>query len=224
MHKLDRSTIPAPACLEVARKEGRTYAQLKTQEKNEIRARLLELQHYRCAYCERRTGDDPKHGGHIEHFRQQSSNHLNGAPELSTSWDNLFWSCLDLQTCGKHKDLCNKHSGHLERYDADHLIDPAHDDPEDYLLFVSDGTVQPRPGLDAAAQKKAETTIRVFQLQDSAYLEKSREDAVQPFVTATKMMMGFGVEPLAKYVATVLSETRSKPFSTAIKHFLKSVI
>ena len=72
MHALNRNTVPIPACLAVPPAE-RGYANLHGAEKQEIRARLLDLQKHRCAYCERRTGQE-RDDGHIEHFRSQGGN------------------------------------------------------------------------------------------------------------------------------------------------------
>jgi uncharacterized protein (TIGR02646 family) len=224
MHKLDRSSVPVPECLEVARQEGRSYKQLRPHESREIRTRLLELQQDRCAYCERRTDDRPQHGGHIEHFRQQSAGHCAGDPTLDLCWENLFWSCVDPFTCGKFKDACYRGAGVRRRYDPATLLDPARDDPEDYLVFVHDGTVRVRDDLDEAGRARAEETIRVFQLNDSAYLRKSRQDAVRPYLVIFQAVTTFDLAALAAFVRSELQQSSAAPFATTIKHFLKSVI
>jgi uncharacterized protein (TIGR02646 family) len=85
MHALDRNAVPIPACL-VAPPAGWDYSDLRGNEREEIRTRLLELQTHRCAYCERRTGDE-RDDGHIEHFRNQVE-HI----RLRLSWANMFSS------------------------------------------------------------------------------------------------------------------------------------
>ena len=158
MHALDRNAVSIPPCL--AAPAGRSYDDLHGDEKEEIRTRLLDLQKHRCPYCERRTGEE-RDDGHIEHFRNQA-----GCPELSLAWPNIFWSCNDEKTCGKHKDKCNRMSGPRVVFDPNDLIDPCGDDPNDFLLFVVDGTVRPREGLGAVNQRRAQETLRVFQLAD----------------------------------------------------------
>lgn len=218
MHKLDRSSVQAPECLETARREGRSYKRLKTHEIREIRRLLIEMQHQRCAYCERRTDEHARYGGHIEHFRDQA-----GHGEHDLDWHNLFWSCLDERTCGKHKDKCRKHSGKLARFDCDDLIDPCVDDPEHYLVFVSNGTVRVRTGLTEDERSRATETIRVFQLEGPAHLRKFRQDAVRPYIVGVSSLMQYGAAIVATYIESQMEHVSNAPFATAIKHFFESV-
>src|ERR1700732_2203197 len=121
MHKLDRNTVPVPPCL-VAPSAGIGYDDLNGAQKAEIRARLLDLQKHRCAYCERRTGEE-RDEGHIEHFRSQATH-----PDLAGDWCHMFWSCNDERTCGKHKDKCNRATGPRAAFNPDDVIDPSADD------------------------------------------------------------------------------------------------
>ncbi len=216
MHFLDRSQVPVPECL-VAPEAGRTYEHLRGSETAQIRTELLKLQLNRCAYCERRTGDQPE-DGHIEHFRDQS-----GHKGQTLDWSNMFWSCKDERTCGKHKDKCRKFQGVKQRFDPSDLIDPSRDDPDGFLLFVSDGTVTPRSDLDEANLRRANETIRVFQLNESALLTRARHDAIKPYVNMITTLLAFGPEILRRFVSSELEDTASTPFSTSIKHFLLSV-
>ena len=129
MHTLDRNSVPIPACL-AAPPAGQNYGNLHGAEKEEIRVRLLDLQKHRCAYCERRTGDE-RDDGHIEHFRHQA-----GHPHLSLAWANMFWSCNDEKTCGKHKDKCDRPAGPRAIFAPNDLIDPCQDDPNNFLYSL----------------------------------------------------------------------------------------
>lgn len=191
---------------------------LKGKEMAEIRLALLDLQAHRCAYCERRTGDHREYDGHIEHFLDQAGHEL-----LDLHWSNLFWSCNDERTCGKHKDKCRNWHGDQRKFAVDDLIQPGHDDPEGYLLFVSDGTVRPRAGIDASGLRRAEETIRVFQLNESARLVKDRHDVIRHFFTAVVHLLEHAPQSLAAYVKSMLTQHARSPHSTAIKHFLTSV-
>lgn len=217
MHFLDRSLVDVPECL-VAPAVDRVYEDLTGGEKGQIRQALLDLQHYRCAYCERRTGDHRSYDGHIEHFRDQADH---GSHTLD--WDNLFWSCRDERTCGKHKDKCRKQAGSQRFFDHAVLIDPSRDEPDDYLIFVSDGTVAPRSNLAEGANERAAETIRVFQLNESAYLSRARHDAIRPYLSAVTTLTTFGPEILHAYVKRELQQAENAPFGTAIRHFLNSV-
>ncbi|MFO0836831.1 MAG: retron system putative HNH endonuclease [Phycisphaerales bacterium] len=219
MHTLDRNAVPCPQCLQQVT-PGWGYDKLGGAERAEIRAALLTMQAHRCAYCERRTGEE-KDEGHIEHFLKQANR-----PDLEMAWSNMYWSCQDERTCGKHKDKCDRPAGSGEQaaFDPSHLIDPCNVDPDDYLEFVPDGTVRPRAGISAAREIVAKETIRVFQLSNSAFLRRSREDAVRPYVQAVDTMLPHGPQLLQQYLVSVQSTIDAAPFSTAIRHFLKGLI
>jgi uncharacterized protein (TIGR02646 family) len=214
MHKLDRNSVPVPVCL--AAPVVTRYDHLHGPERNTIRAALFAIQGERCAYCERRTGTG-RDEGHIEHFRDQA-----GHTHLQLHWPNLFWSCKDESTCGKHKDKCNRPAGTGAQaiFNADEIIDPCVDDPDVYLLFVYDGTVRHRDGLSQQDARRATETIRVFQLADSALLRKSREDAVKPYIGILNSLRLYAPDKLQTYAASELTNTAFAPFSTAIRHFL----
>jgi uncharacterized protein (TIGR02646 family) len=217
MHKLDRNSVPVPSGL-VEPPADRRYNHLQGQEKIEIRAALLKIQGQRCAYCERRTGDMPT-DGHIEHFRNQA-NHK----ESDLNWSNLFWSCNDEKTCGKHKDKCDRPAGPQGSFRSEDLLDPCVDDPESFLLFVADGTVRPREALSEADQARAETTLRVFQLAASPYLRKLREDAINPYLGILDALRAAGPQVFVAYVRSELGKLDSAPFATALKQFLEGMI
>jgi uncharacterized protein (TIGR02646 family) len=216
VHKLDRTSVAGPACL-VAPPPGYRYDNLKAAEKAEIRARLLELQRQRCAYCERRTGED-RDDGHIEHFRNQA-NHA----YLELAWSNMFWSCNDEKTCGKYKDKCDRLAGPRSAFDHTDIIDPSAEDPGELLLFVVDGTLRGLDGLDAGKQRRVAETLRVFHL-DSPYLRKSREDAVAPYLSALKVLVSAAPELVVDYVISELQRVEMLPFCTSIQQYLEGFI
>jgi uncharacterized protein (TIGR02646 family) len=187
---------------------------LSGAEKAQIREALHAIQGQRCAYCERRTGPG-KNDGHIEHFRCQA-----GHDALALDWTNLFWSCNDETTCGKFKDKCTGAQGLRARFDPTVLLDPSIDDPDDYFLFVVDGSVKVRDGLDELGRQRAIETLRVFNLSDSAFLRKAREDAVQPFVGIVTMLMKIAPDTLADYISSEMARSADLPFSAPIRHFL----
>lgn len=174
------------------------------------------MQLARCAYCDRPTG--AKHDdGHVEHFRGQAEHQ-----HLELAWDNLFWSCNDEGTCGKHKDKCSHTSGPRRRFNSDQILNPSNDDPNDYLQFVSDGHVRPREGLSAELQARANETLRVFQLDASPLLTELRRDSVQMLVRAVDFLSD--TPPLLRrYVDKEISQASSRPFSLAVCQFLMSV-
>ncbi len=219
MHKLDRNSVTCPECL-MPPLIARRYKELDSAEKKEIRERLLELQMDRCAYCERRTGRG-RDEGHIEHFRKQA-----GHNHLELDWENLFWSCLDESTCGKHKDKCDRPAGtgRQAKFDPSDLIDPSRDDPDEFLQFIVDGTVRLKDDLSSTQAHRAKETLRVFQIDSSPLLRKSREDAIRPYVGAIDSLLPFGIGVVTKYVQSENAKIESAPFSTAIKHYLGGLL
>lgn len=215
MHKLNRNPNQ-PACL--AANAGQPYGVLRTADKDQIRADLLTMQSKRCAYCERRTGDG-RDDGHIEHFRSQATH-----PHLQTDWNNMFWSCKDEKSCGKHKDKCNVvgSTGKCRPFNADHVIDPCVDDPEEFMWFISNGTISPREGLSVENLHRYSETMRIFQLNESPLLRKSREDAVRPYIRALDALRVAGPEVFRAYIKGELAMLDSTPFATAVRHFFES--
>ena len=220
MHKLDRASVPVPECL-VAPDPGYRYQNLTSREKAEVRNALLAIQHQCCAYCERRTGAGAN-DGHIEHFRKQADH-----GHLDLDWSNLFWSCQDENTCGKHKDQCDRPagSGPQARFDEADLLDPAVDDPERFLLFVSDGTVRPVANLTPERERRATETLRVFQLDASPILRKLRQDAIAPYQGIVGRLLDFDRTLLLKYLGEEIDRVAAAPVphATAIRHYLSGL-
>lgn len=217
VRKLDRTSVPMPACLNNPPAQY-SYGRLRGAEKEQIRNALHAVQGVRCAYCERRTGTEAG-DGHIEHFRCQADH-----PELDLSWNNLFWSCNDESSCGKFKDGCVRDGGHRARFNPADLIDPSVDDPDLFLLFVTDGTVQVRAELSDADVRRAQETLRVFNLTESAYLRKAREDAVRTYVSTVQWMQQHAPALLASYVAREQTAAAEAPFSAVALQFFRDFI
>lgn len=217
MHRLNRDSVAMPTCLAPTDSPLR-YQNLHAADKSQIRASLLTMQKDRCAYCERRTGQ-ANDDGHIEHFRNQAMH-----PHLETDWNNLFWSCTDAKSCGKHKDNCNivGGTGHCRSFNVDDIINPCVDDPDHFMQFVSDGTINPRHGLTENEQHRYQETMRVFNIAESPFLRKSRSDAVRPYIGALNGLRVAGQEVFREFVASELAQLDSSPFATAIRHFLES--
>lgn len=215
MHRVRRDSVDLPTCLLGS---PRLYSELHGSEKSEIRSALLNMQGHRCAYCERRTGDD-RDDGHIEHFRNQAQH-----TDLQCDWTNMFWSCNDEKTCGKHKDKCTRQSGPLKCFDPADIVNPANEDPENFLLFVSDGTIRPVEGLSDLDLHRVNETLRIFQLNASPLLRKSREDAVKPYIRTIELLSEMDSSAVVKYIEKEREEVDKAPFSAAIKAFFRSVI
>jgi uncharacterized protein (TIGR02646 family) len=213
MHRLNRGT--APVCLAGYEHGVHQWANgIPTpQEKSDIWACLDAMQQARCAYCEAGLVDGDKH---IEHFRQRSRH-----PAGTFDWPNLFASCNRKDTCGKHKDNCRQYN-HVD------LLKPDVDDPDDFLLFVSDGTIAVRSDLAGPAQQRAQETLRVFNLDaQHGALRHLRRAAAAGYLQTAEEFQQFAAEfneadwrPLLDQELAAISHL---PFVTAIRHALLGI-
>jgi uncharacterized protein (TIGR02646 family) len=168
------------------------------------------MQQTRCAYCEAALVDGDKH---IEHFRQRSR-----YPAGTFDWANLFGSCNRKDTCGKHKDSCGL-------YNHADLLKPDVDDPDDFLAFVSDGTIVPRSGQSPHALQRASETLRIFNLDAKhGALRHMRKQAAAGYLQTAEEFRQFSIEfdeaewrPLLDQELAAIAHL---PFVTTIRHAL----
>jgi len=208
MRKLDRPN-PAPPCLCSYNHGAHSWNDVQPADKAQIRAHLETMQGKRCAYCE---GSLDALGQHIEHFRRKSAH-----PALTFDWNNLFWSCDQNDSCGHFKD---RGAG---QYNIADLIEPCCDDPDEFFVFRSDGTISVRRGLSAQDERRAKETLRVFSLDaDWGRLRAMRKAAVSGYVNDADEAFSAGFSPndIRTYFAEVLEHAKELPFYTAIRHVL----
>ena len=209
MRRLDRASVAAPACLANYQPGQHNWDDVVACDRSQIRERLEQLQGRRCAYCE---GGLDALGQHIEHFRRKHAGH---SPHLTFDWTNLYWSCDQADSCGRHKD----HGAGV--YNVNDLIDPCIDDPDVFFQFRSDGTISIRRGLSLAERRKAEETLRVFNLHPNwGRLRNMRKATVANYVFMVDELSGFEQSELYSLFSEELAATRHLPFSTAIRHVL----
>ena len=207
MRRLDRTSIPAPTCLARFHYPTQCWNDVTGDDRIEIRARLEQMQGRRCAYCE---GPLDALGQHIEHFRRRCD-----LPQLTFVWANLYWSCYEDDSCGRYKD----HQAYPFNYAE--LIDPCVDDPDDYFLFRSNGTITVRPGLSATERHKANETLRVFNLNpERGRLRYMRQAAVAGYVRMVDEAADFTTAELKELFAEELAQASAEPFYTAVRHIL----
>lgn len=215
MHKLDRGS--APTCLARFRHGLHNWGHLTDADRKQIWDELTAMQGKRCAYCEADISSGERH---IEHFRQKGRD-----PTQTFVWGNLFGSCNNGSTCGKHKD-------EQPVYAPAVLIKPDVEDPEYFLRFHSNGTITVRPGLSTtvpaglskADQHRASETLRLFNLEDGS-LRWQRHSAVSGYVKTAEEIAELAAEDpalAAAFLAIEISATAHLPFSTAIKHTLQN--
>lgn len=209
MHLLTRGH--APDCLKNYQHGRDNWRDLNNNDRIELWQALETMQGNRCAYCEAELQQGRRH---IEHFVQKGRD-----PRVTFQWDNLFGSCNRQDTCGKHKD---HDAGH---YHAADLLKPDIDDPDDFFVFVPDGTIYPRQWLNAEQQCRAEETLRVFNLDaEHGALRRMRKAATAGYLQTAETLWSlvdeFSDEEWQSLLDEELAAIEHLPFVTAIRHTL----
>ncbi|GHT71229.1 hypothetical protein FACS189455_2530 [Bacteroidia bacterium] len=134
--------------------------------RTQMRMHILEIeQNHQCAYTSlqlRGNNDD----SHIDHYKKQ-----NMFPSEILNYNNLFVSTNNEAFGAKYKDK------HITKPDYDFLINPALENPDDYLEYSYSGEIYSKNN-----SKKGEKTIELFQLNHK-FLKKKRKDKIKIFNT-----------------------------------------
>jgi len=207
MRKLDRTVVAPPPCLAQYSHPAQCWDDVAPAHKTQIRVTLEQMQGRRCAYCE---GDVDVLGQHIEHFRRKHQ-----WPQLMFAWPNLYWSCDQSDSCGHYKD----HGA--GDYNVADLIEPCLDDPDRFFRFRSDGTITIRMDLSAADGRRADETLRVFNLNPQwGRLRNMRRAAVSGYLYMVDPAVGFSEDEWREFFADELRDAATRPFCTAVRHVL----
>lgn len=208
MHKLERDPVP-PVCLK-RYQHGRDTWGLESPtspDRDDIWDKLNIMQSQRCAYCEVSIERGSRH---IEHFRQRSR-----YSQGTFAWTNLFGSCIRRDTCGDHKDKCGI-------YEHTDLIKPDEEDPEYFLVFSADGSVNPRADLSNIDHHRATETIRTLNLNGA--LRQIRRSEIYGYSQTAEYLAELAIDcDHSEYLSLLqdeLDQTAHLPCSTAIKHIL----
>lgn len=216
MHKLDRPT--APSCLKNYQHGQHNWGHVSHDDKNEIWQQLDIMQQKRCAYCEatlENNNGDRK--AHIEHLRQRDR-----YPQGTFQWQNLFGSCNRQHSCGNYKDK-------LPPYNHKDIIKMDEENPEDFFLFITDGTIAINSNLSEQDTRRAQETLRIFNL-DSTHgsLRQMRASAIQGYIQTAEELLQlaeeFDTEDWDYLLEEELEQIKLLPFATAIKHTLMPTI
>ncbi|PVZ42332.1 retron Ec78 anti-phage system effector HNH endonuclease PtuB [Pseudomonas sp. CC120222-01a] len=206
MRRLNRDEAP-PAGLDRYRHGRDQWSSTTPELRLLIWEKLEDMQGARCAYCEADINHSKRH---IEHFRQRDR-----YPQGTFDWHNLFGSCNRPNTCGKQKDSCGL-------YPHEDLIKPDIEDPEDFLVFTPNGSVQPRASLSNRDRCRAEETIRILGLDGA--LTQIRLEQVRGYLETAwaiqEMAQQYPTEQWLPFLEDELARTANLPFATAIKHVL----
>ena len=207
MRRLDRTTVAAPASLDNYSHPANRWCDVTPEDKIEIGLQLEQMQGRHCAYCEASLD---VLGHHIEHFRRRRD-----FRHLTFVWGNLYWSCDETDSCGHYKD----HSAGA--YNVNELIDPCVDNPDAFFRFRSDGTISIRSGLGEMDRRRAEETLRVFNLNPMwGRLRNMRRAAIAGYVSLVDPAVGFSTSEWQEFFTDELAQAATQPFYTAVRHVL----
>lgn len=160
MKLLNRPILNVKLARYHAAKQG--WEKLKPEDRSVILSTLLEMSNNRCSYCETNISNNNRH---IEHFAPRNTN-----PRLTFEWSNLFCSCNNEMSCGKHKDNKQKYNGN-----GTNLIKPDIDNPVDFFIVnENDGLFSAKPNLSPSDKEKAENTIFFFNLNLTSLVNKRK--------------------------------------------------
>lgn len=117
---------------------SRRNLQKNDYSNNLVLQALLEMQHSKCCYCERRLTDLGSTERWVEHIKPQTE-FVNADGEvdwnLANGWNNLLYSCA---TCNRKK---GKTPLIVPNTNEHFLVEPSADniDPEEHISFFVDG-------------------------------------------------------------------------------------
>lgn len=158
----------------------------------EIKDRLHELFHGKCAYCE--STYEATQPMDVEHFRPKGGYVVEvggkrvlkqpGYWWLAADWDNLLPSCIDCNRKRTHRfdegEEASLGKANLfplqeearraaqpdsEAQEQPLLLDPCRDDPAQVLEFTHPGVVRPHPKAGPFQQARAQQSIEVYGLR-----------------------------------------------------------
>ncbi|MFD6856000.1 retron system putative HNH endonuclease [Rhodococcus sp. NPDC060090] len=181
--------------------------------RNALEAMNTDLGGPLCSYCESEVNDNT--GWHIEHLHRKHD-----FPERTFDWSNLFLCCQNTEHCGHFKDAGGG------AYRPSDLIHPDKDDPDEYLQFYSSGEVKACSGLSADQRIRAESTIRVLNLNHSSL--KGRRSAVARRARDLVLMDLDFLDSLAEeerieLLSEEIRSFRSSAHPTVARHFFTSL-
>ena len=158
------------------KKKPNTWGELSKEVRHNVRIYMLSgmcpddnteiipsEQNFQCAYTE--LNIEPE-SSHVDHFRKQS---IFPSHKYIFNWSNLFTACNNEDFGAKFKDK------KIKKVDYQCLINPALDDPNDYLTYNLLGEILEKASDKKSIQyKKAKTTIYLFNLNDYSLVQQRK--------------------------------------------------
>ena len=157
------------------KKKPNTWGELSKEVRHNVRIYMLSgmypddtetipsEQNFQCAYTELNLESS---NSHVDHFLKQS---ISSSPKDVFNWLNLFTACNSENFGAKSKDKI------IKKEDYDYLINPALDDPNDYLTYSLWGNIlEKEKDTESISYKKAKKTIKLFNLNDYSLVQQRK--------------------------------------------------
>lgn len=173
---------------------------------------LLTEQYGLCAYSEVRP-DKLNLGTHIEHVEPKSAN-----PQRTFDYCNLVLSALSDDDL-KHIDKANVFGGHakLSKYDALMFISCLQADCARYVVYLSNGKVEPANVLNTTEHTQAQYTINLLNL-NSPYLVNQRKNWIDELDALIDEHIAGGLSlPHLASIDLLPTNNKLSPFFTATR-------
>jgi uncharacterized protein (TIGR02646 family) len=163
--------------------------EFKAYKLQEVKDKLHELFHGKCAYCESRyAATQPMD---VEHWRPKGLVFENGKEVmnpgyywLAANWENLFPACIDCNRAREQQvpgepdqrllgkanqfpiaDEANRWKNRRDtNVEMPLLLNPCHDTPGTHLRFISEGVVQARQESSGLPSRQGAASIEVYAL------------------------------------------------------------
>lgn len=182
-----------------------------------LRAELAKTFHSKCCYCESALGVAVE--GNLERFRPKRGVALDNGKyytgrysQLIFLWENLYYACA---ICSRNKadrfPVIGEHAEADLPYDVvlqierPLLLDPCHDNPDEHLVFTSDGQV-------SGLTDRGLATIEVLGLGRPQLIEARRREALFLESIGSKINeLSLTLDRPYLAVARQLIQTRSSP-------------
>lgn len=194
----------------------------------EVKENLSEYQHSKCCYCER--GIDANRGTDVEHFRPKLARNNEPAPNhkgywwLAYKWENLFFVCSECNTTYKRNlfPLINEPDRAFTKDDnllqeRPYLLDPAIDDPEEFIIYDYTNPKVPVPVSSAKDHEdRGKKTIEVLGLSKRINLITGRSEKLKNMQIFAKLITYMSmsdkpyVDELDDCIGTLKSHINSK--------------
>lgn len=222
--KLLSRHLPGPSVLKNYDYNSNDWGCLSSSDKKQIWTEIIKMQGNLCAYCEKKiphnAARNKKAVRHIEHFLKKGEH-----KELTFEWGNLFGSCGETNRCGFYKDK--------QKYNDDELIKADKEDPDNFFHFSETGEVEIKPDLKQNNKKKAEVTLRVFNLNPpNGGVKAERRRVIQSNLPLIKNLVdiasnlltsGENIDDVRCLVFEEFHEAiRERSFPTAIRHVFEN--